>query len=571
MIRSRRRTNTTGLFALVLILSSCAVPVAPTGGPVDKVAPMVASMTPGRDAVNVPADSKTIRFEFSEYMNESSFNQAFSISPEPDAPPKISWKRRVATVALSERLTPNTTYVLTLDTRLRDANGVAYANAKSFAFSTGNQVNRGKIAGIIVGNLNGKPIKGTDVFAYPLTDSIRINRRLPARPKYRTQTDEAGEFTFDYLTPGDYLILGLTDRNNNKRVDESERVALADTLFTTAKESGVSSLRMYSFVYDMTPPEMRRLRTISNARVALRYSEEIYPESMEGWSIRDSVTQVVRNVRQAYLSASDPREVVVVTEPLPATRHEVIPPSLPDSAGNNSASNVFSFTPGLDSDTSSTLFLAFLPKPDASTDSLSHVPPGSPFGIELNQYYQVEGSQNIRLFDVTDNRVAFLASTSDGRSYELIVDSLSRTGMLRMDLDGAAFGLADTVKSHFFDPMTTDDLGSLSGIALSASGGRVIVEAFPAKSHQRAGVAAADSTGKFEITSLTPQNYQLRIIDDQNLNGKWDSGTLSPLRSAEAITFSADTLSVRAKWESFLPDTVYVGSTSTPEPPNQND
>lgn len=554
------------LLAHALLVSSCAVPVAPTGGPVDKIPPVVKSISPARDAVGVKLDSRVVRFEFSEYMNESSFSQSFSLSPEPSIAPKITWRRRVATVVLPEDLAPNTTYVLTLDTRLRDANGVAYASANSFAFSTGSFVSRGKISGRVIRNMDGKPEKAVDVFAYPVTDSISSNKQLPLRSKYRTQTTDGGDFVFDYLTPGPYVVTAVRDGNNNRRADESEMGAIGDTLFVTAADQDVSYLTLYSFLLDTSPPETRRLRTLSNSRLAIRYSEAIHPPGMDGWIVRDSVTLVQRDVRQAYISPTDPREVIIETEPLPATRHQVITPSVPDSAGTISSIETLSFTPGLESDTSSTRFVGYFPEPSASADSVSVVRADQQFGIELSQFYPVERSDSVRVFDDAGNRVAFVTNTNNGRSFEIVVDSVSRSGRLRMDILGAAFGLKDSTYTHFFAPMNANDLGSLSGIATSTSPeATVIVEAYQARTGELSGRISPDSSGRFELKELTPGNYRLRIIEDRNGNGIWDHGLFDPLTEAESLNFTADTLSVRARWESAYPDTIRVGRRGQPE------
>jgi uncharacterized protein (DUF2141 family) len=47
---------------------------------------------------------------------------------------------------------------------------------------------------------------------------------------------------------------------------------------------------------------------------------------------------------------------------------------------------------------------------------------------------------------------------------------------------------------------------------------------------------------------LLPGNYTLRLVHDENRNGRWDSGSFVPRRQPEPITTSKG-ISLRANWE----------------------
>jgi hypothetical protein len=64
----------------------------------------------------------------------------------------------------------------------------------------------------------------------------------------------------------------------------------------------------------------------------------------------------------------------------------------------------------------------------------------------------------------------------------------------------------------------------------------------------------------FKITDLFPATYRLSAYYDVNNNGRFDGGRIRPFNFAEPIALYADTVSVRARWETdigiidFAPD-----------------
>ena len=148
----------------LLLFIGCADPRPPTGGPRDQIPPTLETMMPEAGAVNVTASS--VRLSFSEYVDQAAFARAFSITPMPEGPIRYKWSKRRVEVRFPEALRDNTTYVLTLDTNLRDARGVALKRPLTFAFSTGPVINKGRIAGQVLDAVQGAGLAGFDVLAY---------------------------------------------------------------------------------------------------------------------------------------------------------------------------------------------------------------------------------------------------------------------------------------------------------------------------------------------------------------------------------------------------------------------
>ena len=61
----------------------------------------------------------------------------------------------------------------------------------------------------------------------------------------------------------------------------------------------------------------------------------------------------------------------------------------------------------------------------------------------------------------------------------------------------------------------------------------------------------------FEFNNLPPGKYLLRLITDQNGNGKWDTGSFLEKLQPEKVQYYPQTIEVRANWE--LEQTFTVG------------
>jgi hypothetical protein len=48
---------------------------------------------------------------------------------------------------------------------------------------------------------------------------------------------------------------------------------------------------------------------------------------------------------------------------------------------------------------------------------------------------------------------------------------------------------------------------------------------------------------------LPPASYQIRILVDENGNGKWDNGSLKDRRLPEPVILPKDVWEIRANWE----------------------
>ncbi len=532
------------LAACCLLAPGCATPIAPSGGPADQTPPRLETSEPAADAVSVRADRLTLTF--SEAVDEGSVVRAFGIVPGWETTPEIIVRGRRVEVVFPDSLRVNTTYVVTLDTNLRDLRGVALAQPITLAFATGTELDRGEIVGRVLDPAMGAPTSGMDVFAFALADSLVLTDSLPdpreAAPDYRTQTDASGQFTLGYLREAPFFVIAVADANRNRRADVGEAFAVSYDPVSTVRPDSVrerESLRFFRTRLDTIPPAPLRVRTRSNQRFAVRFDEPIVLRDRDpaAWSLVDTTNGRAATVQTVYVD-DDPQQLILLTEPLPEAGHRigvVRPMAVTDSSGNAVRPEPLTFTPSVEPDTLQPRFLGFLP--EAALGALDTA------AVRFNAPPDSAALRRIAVTDTLGAALAFDLASRDGLRYRIRVET------------EAPFQVAvpqpDSTYMRTFTPLPADARGELSGVIV-ADEEPLVIEAFAARY-----TAQADATGAFLLAGLPEGDVRLRVFVDHNRNGRWDGGRLAPYAPPELLRFIDTPQRVRPRWETVV-DTLVV-------------
>lgn len=549
-----------GAWLCAILLASCATPMPPTGGPPDEMPPQIEASTPVPGSVNVSGE--TIRITFSEYVDEGSFSQALSISPDPAVAAEISWSGRSVEIRLPDGFRPNTTYVVTLDTELRDVRNVALTSPVTLAFSTGPTISTGRLSGRVVLPRTADPAAGVDVFAYARPDSSAPDS-LPARPAYRTQTEPSGAFSFTHLTEQYYYVIGLRDENRNVALDPQEPFAappapavFADTVAAPLERPWVLTR------LDTTRPAPLRVQSLSSTRHALRLSEPVrfVDRDPSAWSLRDSTTEAPVDVTDLYIQPNDPRQVFFTTPHLDPVAHLLHPSALADTSGNPVLDQAVGFTPSTAEDTVQVRFLAFLPAAEVDYTLPRGLEPGIRFNAPIGETLL---GQAVSVVDSNGTALAFSALTDDGTTYRLVPEPpLIEAGPVEVRIDGSTVARGDSTLTGVYQRLPASETGEIQGVVASPIE-PVVVEVFPedVEGPVPRYEVVADSGGTFLFSGLPAGTYRLRAFADGDENGAWSGGMLQPYVEPEPIEWSTEPTRVRPRWETSLPDTLRIRHT----------
>ena len=562
--------RSTGSWGLLLILiSGCATPIRPSGGPVDSTPPRLLSSVPADGDVRV--ETEQVILEFSERLDESSASRAVAVAPTLDPPPQIRVRGRRLEIAFPDSLRPQTTYVISLGTELKDEHGVALQRPITMAFATGDVLDRGRIAGRLLNPASNNGTGGFQLFAYRLPaafgllDSLAISPssiealfngpdaryRLPDprtdAPTYSSEATGDGSFQFDYLREGPYFVVALEDLNRNRQADDGERfavpvqpvtVAVADSLSQTSAHS----LGFFVATQDTTPPQLRRARPISNRRIALSFDEPVRLQSLSAseWSLADSSSGDAAKLVAIYQLPDSPTEILLLAdEPLSPTTYALSSTNtVTDSSGN--ATPLFTHvTPSTSPDTLSVRFEGFLPT-SAPSDSVFLLRPDTLPGVRFNQPIDSLAFQQQVIVSGPDGGLEYALQTDNGVSYSLHLASPPRTFRVEVRMP-------DSTYTRRYALPAADALGSISGHVEGQGEDAVYIEAYPESGPPFA--AEADADGTFTVRRLPPGSYRLRLFVDRNGNGRWDGGSLAPYVPPEPLQWLSVPVSARARWE----------------------
>jgi len=548
--------QTAGFFIPALIISvllgACAHIGSPPGGPPDKTGPDILSTTPLSDSVNITSDNK-IEILFTEKVESKSVPGAVFISPRPSRLPEFKWSGKKLTIVLPDSFAAQTTYVVSLGTGIRDIRGNRMENSRSFAFSTGDKIAGGKIAGQAM--KDNRPTAGITVGVF---DSLKTATADfdSAYPPYMTQTGADGSYSLEYLPDGDYLLLAFEDKNNNQWLDyPAELFGLPDRIVTIAPETAVPPVRFRLLRHDTAAAAIISSTITPDHLVKIKFDRPVSSDSLNDRLDEVFLTPADTLAVTGRLEARALKE----REGLTNTSFSFYFPELTDGR--------YSF--GIGSGSGGVIGAPFDVRLDPdqtrpAIDRLSHsgrqvYPSDSVVTIGFSE--PMDDPDNIasaiRVVDQSGEEVGTACRWRDRFRLEVAIDGIAWDNNYAIKIDGtdlfdlAGNALDDTIKVYSFSTYTADSLGDVSGRIDFGhqldSTGVVYISFFNMKGERLQEQAVP---GKTFRAALPPGKYFLHGYIDRNFNGERDDGTLAPFTPSETWAVYPDTVRVRARFES---------------------
>ena len=214
------------ILMLVIIGYSCASMGTPDGGPYDEMPPKFVESNPGMRAVNVK--NQKIELEFDEFIKLEKAAEKVVVSPPQLEQPEIKVVGKKVALELFDTLKDATTYTIDFSDAIVDNNEGNPMGHFTYSFSTGGTIDTMEVSGTVLNAADLEPIKGIQVGLHKnLNDSA-----LTTLPFDRvSRTDSRGHFIIRGVAPGKYRIYALMDGNQNYLYDsKTETVAFSDSI-----------------------------------------------------------------------------------------------------------------------------------------------------------------------------------------------------------------------------------------------------------------------------------------------------------------------------------------------------
>lgn len=210
------------LYPFILLITSCAQIVTPSGGPKDDEAPTVKSSYPANKTTLFEENKITINFD--EYV-EIKKPEQIVISPYIKEKPSIESEGKSIVIDLKKSiLEKNKTYTINFGNSISDNHEGKTLENYSYCFSTGNFIDSLAIEGSIVNALNLKPEKEITVGLYNI-ENYDDSTVMKNYPSYLSQTNEEGKFLISNLPPSKFYLFAFKDENKNLKYEKIEDVA----------------------------------------------------------------------------------------------------------------------------------------------------------------------------------------------------------------------------------------------------------------------------------------------------------------------------------------------------------
>lgn len=530
---------------LLALLWGCANVVTPSGGPKDQTPPKVIDSSPSEGQTNFKGNE--IVLSFNEFFKLNNPSQEIYFSPPLSEKPEYNIRQKSLQIQLPEEgLKDSTTYTITFGKGIKDITEGNAAKDLIRTFSTGPTMDTCQLAGKVVDAFTREPKKNVWVSLYQtLDDSVPDERR----PQYVTKTDENGQYRFDHLPKSSFYIFALKDNNSNLRYDlPNEEMAFRLPTVKAVKSDSIpkTTLRLFqkeppriSRVSSTTPVKgklvinySKEIQTFSHRfvnpdfgnRISIRHESTLPSDSVALWfnPIPDSACQLITTANDTVADT-----IAVEFSKRKALRHKLAIDKQKQQRGGKKKINwsshkvykpyVLSFSFPID-----TILKNRIQIFEDSTDRIAD----TAFSIEKSGLRQLAIQQH----------------WDDTSRYFLKLEK----GAIRSIYNQPS----DTITKYFRTTKQED----YSKITLQFDNAKpandYIAQLYKGEDNvQREMNFQSDQQDQLTIQHLRPETYKLRIIVDENKNGKWDPGNFSRKQQPEPVIYYEGEIEVRRNWE----------------------
>jgi len=533
------------------IICACAEIRPPSGGPPDRTPPRFVSSFPASGEIGVTGEAK-IKIRFSEPVQAGTGPQVF-ISPRPSRKPKVKWHGDELSVSLPEALTPNQTYIIQVSAATADLRGNKLDSAVIIAFSTGNTIDSGIIAGQVT--QNGSAAAGVAVALYAVSSDTVALAYDSLNADYMTGSNQKGAFEFRFLPNGLFRLVAFSDKNRNERFNpRTEPYGLPDRPVRVGGPLDLSHIGLEITTIDTALPLVLSAVHTQNKVVKVRLTKEIplayfraHPDST---TLVDSAAHDIHYHLLAFAESEDSSSsnltlqfgdiaegVYELRLPYDSLKPVPVASRVPVKVGKDKESpTILSWRPG---------------------DRPPFVP-AVKVGLTFSESIDTSGPSTGTLILTENDRdtVAINSRWLDPFHLSILPDKLRPGAKYRLDLFGAGFAdrggnsLADSLRSFRFSTLSEDSLGTIAGTIKATVPGResdpVVLFLHDTKRKSKYRWSVASREFRFDVPA---GKYLLSGFVDSDHDGARSSGTLSPFSPAESSANYPDTIAVRARFE----------------------
>ena len=530
MPRIQRILSIFFLIAIVLAVLQCARRGTPTGGPKDTTPPVLIKADP--ENLTTEFKAKKIRLYFDEYIKLEDVQNQLIVSPplkyNPEVTPQGGASKYVE-VILKDTLLENTTYTLNFGQSIVDNNEGNPNSFLTYVFSTGTYIDSLTVSGVVKDAFNVKADEFISVMLYEIdtayTDSTIFNKP----PNYLTNTlDSATIFQLKYLKAGKYALFAIKDESKNNVFDQNiDKIGFIEDTVTLPTDT-VFLLNLFKEIpnYSLKTPnfaaankiifgysggdEKLDVAALTEFPDSIRTLVDKEPEkdTLNYWFTPFEIDSIIFKVTNENLKKID--TFTVKTRKLVSDSLML----MPSHRNKINFADEFHITTSIPIVTIDTTRIVIFNKDTTEVNFKTQLDTAL---NRISMQFEKEPDETYYLNLLPDFVTDFFGDTNDTINYRLSTGGYADFGNLQLNLAG--------------------DITYPIIVQLTDEKGKLYREIYVPESKA------------LDFNTLEPGNYLIRIIIDNNANGKWDTGNYLRKIQPEKVIYYPTAIEMRANWE----------------------
>ena len=546
------------MLLLLLLAAGCAKIVTPVGGPKDVTPPSVTKESPANGSTHFKGNS--FKVSFNEFVTLNNTVENVLISPPPATSPTYTLSGKTLIVKFQDTLLPDQTYNISFVNCIQDFTEGNPLPLYSYAFSTGAAVDSMMVEGKVVDAQTMQPAKNCFVFAY--TDDVD-SLPMTTRPQFITKTLANGTFQIKNLKAGSYKIFVLDDEDNNLMYNQpTESIAFSPVLFeavpiqkdTSAAADSLSMDSVQVVPADTAKPQpllrlfkakvpqkMVKSQNKEKGKYEFVFSEQVADVELVGIdTTADFYTYTGHDTLVLYMrqELTDTLRLTCMMGDTLVDTLELLPFKEKETRGMRRNREEKSAGLGVKFSNKGELYQPL-------TLNFSYpVQPCDSVRVRLVAKRKYLGNDTSYLWlSIPDT---FAMSLSIPATYE---EKVPYELMIRDSAFTAYNGCSNDTIVVTFTTKTEKDYGTLKMLYEVPSNGVSYVATLLTEKNVELRSDKVSSGTVMVYDRLPAGKYKVRLLEDVNGNGVWDTGDYKQKQLPEKVLFFARSLSVRGYWE----------------------
>ena len=513
-------------------ITACATINTPEGGAKDLTPPTLQASSPQDQQLNVK--TKTIRLVFDEEVQQKNLVKELLITPNVNNKYEVRSNKTELTLEFDKPLQDSTTFTLNFRKGIVDITEQNPATALKLSFSTGSFIDSSSVSGQVLNLLKQTPEKGAVVALYQAEDTMSVRKN---RPYYLTVTDSLGRYEIENVKEGNYRMYAIMDKNDNSYYDsEEERIAYLTEPIRILP--GTDSVMLQTVRLDTKKPILLQRERYTDRFIA-NYNEGIQqflakPATSSADTLVQRISTDGKGIELFKTTNFNGGKTILIAV---------------DSSGNIATDTIEIAFEGKRAQRIRGAQLKVM-----NNGPKSSFRPGQPVTIQLETPVRITGAPITLLADTvvlqqltypeqvtldrTGTEVTFNLPEVNNRIKQVRV-ALDSTALIPLEgaplsFEPISLPIAEARGTGIISGTITTDYTSYT-VQLLTSDYVVVEEKRNVKQNQ--------------FRNIEPGSYRVRVLVDENNNGKWDKGDPEMKQAPEKVYFYPQVIDVRANWE----------------------